>query len=333
MPEDGYAYGVDQCDVPIGRRDALLRFRERRRVWLSWLHTDKHHAIWPTLHTMVWTDVAFKALTAFAVGDDENALNNPLVAEALVTGHVAAQVLAIRRLVEDTPKERLSLRSLVKDLRRHVGLFTRENYVCYDGLPYDYLAVRDAQFERLSARGEKVVFMWGATEGPEADGASELLHQHFDKLAGIDPAKRDREDRLPHRLVTTIERWLDHSGADELVKWANTYLAHAGGPNERARLGDVRVTDNKINDAIKALARAAQAVSLFVYGGGRSGTVVPVAQYNQFAKLNKPVMQVGDENEAYARWQISRAEWDRCLDDVEDELIRRALPSSSGGSS
>jgi hypothetical protein len=282
---------------------------------------------------MVWTDVAFKALTAFAKGDDENALNNPLVAEALVTGHVATQVLAIRRLMEDSPKERLSLRSLVKDFKRHIALFTRENYVCYDGLPNDYLAVRDARFERLAARGEKVVFMWGATEGPEADGASELLHQHFDKLAGIDSAKRSRDDRLPHRLVTTIERWLDHSGADELVKWGNTYLAHAGGPNERARLGDVRVTDNKINDAIRVLARAAQAISLLVYGGGRSGTVVPVGQYNQFAKLDKPVMQVGDENDAYARWQISRAEWDHCLDDVEDELVGARESGLSGGPS
>jgi len=76
---------------------------------------------------MVWTEVAFGALTALAVDSGENALNNPLLAEALVTGHVATQVLAIRRLMEDSPKERLSLRSLVKDLKRNAGLFTREN--------------------------------------------------------------------------------------------------------------------------------------------------------------------------------------------------------------
>ena len=35
-------------------------------------------------------------------------------------------------------------RKLVKDLKKNCGLFTRENYVCYDGLPYDYEAVRNA---------------------------------------------------------------------------------------------------------------------------------------------------------------------------------------------
>ena len=125
MAVDGYMYDVEQCDVPIERRPAL-RLRDRRRDWMSWLHTDEVHPIWPTLATMVWTEVAFKALMALALGNDENALNNPLVAEALVTGRVATEVLTIRRLIEDTPKEHISLRRLVKDLKRHRALFTRE---------------------------------------------------------------------------------------------------------------------------------------------------------------------------------------------------------------
>jgi hypothetical protein len=65
---------------------------------------------------MVWADVAFKTLGGFAMDDDENALNNPLVVEALLSGHVARQALAIRRLMEDTQKDRISLRRLVKDV-------------------------------------------------------------------------------------------------------------------------------------------------------------------------------------------------------------------------
>jgi hypothetical protein len=68
------------------------------RVWLSWISDDEHHAIWTTLHSMVWTDVVFKTLTNFAVGNEESALNNQLMVEALLNGHVATQVLAIRRL-------------------------------------------------------------------------------------------------------------------------------------------------------------------------------------------------------------------------------------------
>jgi len=325
MPE-GYVYSTDDCDVPIERRSALRRFRERRRVWLSWLHTDQHHAIWPTIHTMVWTDVALGTLTALAVDSGENALNNPLVAEALTTGNVATQVLAIRRLMEDSPKERLSLRTVVKDLHRHAGLFTRENYVCYDGSRYDYQAVRKARFENAGNRGQ--VRWVGPRGGPHDDALSESLHVQFDRLAGIDPMKRTREDRLPRHLLSTIEKWLDESGADDVAKWASTYLAHAGGPNERTRLGDVTVTRNKIADAITALARAAQAISLIVYGGGRSGAVMPTAPFDVFEKLDNPIMREGGDQSARDRWDQLSAKWDRCLDGVEDQLAKPKLTRS-----
>ncbi len=83
---------------------------------------------------MVWTDVAFKTLTNFAVGDDSNPLNNQLLVEALLDRHVASQVLAIRRLMDDGNTGIISLRRLVKDWRRNFAMTTRENYVCYDGL-------------------------------------------------------------------------------------------------------------------------------------------------------------------------------------------------------
>ncbi len=83
MTDDGYRYDLDQCDVPKERRSTLRRFREKRREWLSWLDTDEYHAIWPTLQAMVWADVAFNALRRFAEDNDENALSNPLIVEAV----------------------------------------------------------------------------------------------------------------------------------------------------------------------------------------------------------------------------------------------------------
>jgi hypothetical protein len=338
MPDELDKYcDIDQCDVPKERRDALRRFRSRRRMWLSWLDTDQH-AIWRTLDALVWRDVAFKALSAFALCNDENALHNPLVREALISGHVAAQVLAIRRLTERTPKERLSLRWLVADLKRHVDLFTRENWVCYNGLPYDYQAALDARFlGNVGKRGRGEV--WVPRGGPEDYAASEGHHIMFDKLANIEPTKRRPEDRLPRSLLTTVETWLDDSGADALAKWASTYLAHAGGPNERERIDDDdMVTSKKIADAIMALARATEAISLFVYGGGRARALMPVVQYDQFAKLDKPIIRgVGERNTACGRWHLYSTEWDRCLDGVEDDLVGRvksgAFPQSSGGPS
>jgi hypothetical protein len=116
---DQYAYTLVQCDVAPEKRTALQSFRDKRRSWLSWLSTDEHHAIWTVLSDMVWTDASFKMLTSFAIGDESNCLNNTLLAEALFDGHVATQVLAIRRLMDGSNSDIISLRRLVKDLRRN----------------------------------------------------------------------------------------------------------------------------------------------------------------------------------------------------------------------
>jgi hypothetical protein len=47
-----------------------------------------------------------------------------------------------------------------------------------------------------------------------------MAQEQFDKLAGVDPAGRTRGDRLPTSLVTTLEKWLDDSGADDLANGA-----------------------------------------------------------------------------------------------------------------
>jgi hypothetical protein len=65
-------------------------------------------------------------------------------------------------------------------------------------------------------------------KGPEGDGASELAHMQFDRLAGIDLAKRARQDRLPRHLLKTIQKWFVDSDADDLVEWSHRYVAHGG---------------------------------------------------------------------------------------------------------
>ena len=194
MP-DNYAYPIAQCDVTTEKRAALQSYRDKRRLWLSWISTDEHHAIWTVLSSMVWTDVSFKVLTNFAVNDENSGLNNSLLTEALLNGHVATQVLAIRRLVDDGNSDIISLRRLVKDLRRNFRLFTRENYVCFDGLPYDYEAVQQKEMMEHAGKG---VF-WGETSGPRAHGTSRMAHEQFDKLAVHRPGEA-KPRRSPSRL-------------------------------------------------------------------------------------------------------------------------------------
>jgi|SRR5579862_1383010 len=323
---DDYAYAINQCDVPPERRAALESYRDKRRLWLSWIDKDEHHAIWQVLSSMAWTDASFKMLSHFAMGDESSALSNTLLGQALIDGHVATQVLAIRRLVDDRNGDVISIRRLVKDLRRNFALFTRENFVCFDGLPYDYDVVQHNEMMQRVGHG----FFWGQTSGPAAWSTSRMAHEQFDRLAGIDSAARRREDCLPASLLATIERWLDESDADELAQWSHAYLAHAGGPDARKRISDLLVTANKITDAIKALARVTEAISAWLlFAGGRSNSLMPVAQFNPFEKLDRAIMQPGTEDNARKTWDRLSDERNRYLDNVEAELIGPVQPKPS----
>jgi hypothetical protein len=118
---DGYDYPLAVCDVAPDRRRALQSYRDKRHLWLSWIDTDEHHAIWTTLSSMVWTDAAFKVMAQFATDDEDNPLNNSLLGQVLVDGQIATQVLAIRRLMDNGSSDIISLRRLVKDLASGVG--------------------------------------------------------------------------------------------------------------------------------------------------------------------------------------------------------------------
>lgn len=234
-------------------------------------------------------------------------------------------MLGIRRLLDKTSGV-ISLRRLILDMRSNWQLFTRENYVCHDGLPYDYEAV---MLNEVAARMNRGAF-WASTTGPDAWAASQMAHEHFDRLAGVDPGKRAREDRLPKSLLGTIDSWLDGSGADQLADWSHQYLAHAGGPNRRKHIEEGLVTADKISEAIKTLVRATEAVSAYVlFAGGRLNGLVPVAQFDQFEHLEKSAMQPGRKGEASGIWDKLHRERDAYAAGVEGELIVRVKAAAA----
>lgn len=325
MTAEDYQYAIGQCDVPPEGRRALEAYRAKRRQWLEWLDTDEHHAIWTNISALVWNDVSFRTLAQLAIDNPESCLGNTLVGEKLINGHVATQILAIRRLV-DNRRDVISLRRLIKDVRQNFELFTRENYVCFDGLPYDYEAVMRKDMEARAGTGP----FWGATKGPDAWGTSSMVHAHFDKLSGVNAANRSREDHLPVALVDNVEAWLDNSHADELADWSHAFLAHAGSVENRKDLKQAIVNNNKITDAIRVIARVTEAMSAeILYASGRLNNLMATAQFNQLENLDKPVMRADQETPAREMWDRLSAERDRVVEGVGDELLSALRPAKS----
>jgi hypothetical protein len=314
---NAYSYDIRDCDVVD--RAALNSFRQKRAQWSNWLDDDPDHAIWNVVHTLVWRDTTFTALSKLALENPESPLHAPLLAETIVNGHVTMQVLALRRLT-DRGSGVISLPTLIKDLKRHWHLLTRENFVCFDGLPYDH----EAAAREYWADKEPGVAIWVETAGPKAYGTSGLLHAQFDRLAGIDAANRSRSDCLPRSLITKVEGWLLNSGAEEVAKWSHPYLAHAGNSQDREAIAHIQVTNDKITAAIRDVARVAEALSgEILYIGGRTGSLMPVAQYDVFERLERPIALQLQRDAAEDVWNTKSREWDAALSDVRDALSEK----------
>jgi hypothetical protein len=207
--EEEYEYDVDQCSV--SDKALLTAFREKRSEWKGWLERDVHHNIWRQIHSIMWNDAVYRSLNEarrFASSEHPTASINGAFGEFIDQGYVSTQVLGLCKVTDksnDDPRRGvISLRRLFDDIRNHRHLLTRENFVSYDGLPYDYAAVQDAYLNSLTPEefGEA---RWVATKGPDAWFMSERMHSAFDKLSGIIAAERTRTDLIHENVFGTVE--------------------------------------------------------------------------------------------------------------------------------
>jgi hypothetical protein len=243
---------VDQCDVD--HKETLTAYRAKEATWHQWLRTDEFHPIWPQIYTMIVNDITFRTIAYAADHDKESALHNDLIRQAFTQGYLATQGLTIRRLTQQGGHV-ISLPRLLKDVKENLRLITREVYVSGTGLPY------------------------------ESDFRP---HVRFDQLAGTRPDRRQRQDRIPRRLIGSIETWLQIDEINEVVDWSHKFLAHAADfQRNPVDLEAISPTMEKIAAAQKAIVRAAEAVSAFILYMPSHMQVVPVYQFSKFWRFEQ----------------------------------------------
>ncbi|MGA2089261.1 MAG: hypothetical protein ABSG66_10130 [Stellaceae bacterium] len=236
----------------------------------------------------------------------------------MIEGHFAIQILAIRRLMDQT-RGTISLWRLVDDVRRYAALFTRENFVAFDGLPYDHA---QAEQRVMTAQLGKGAF-WGAQKGPDAWIPSHAAHELFDKLSGVDPSQRQRNDRIKPRVFDKLSRMLIDAGADPLVKWSDTFLAHTAGRERRNRIDIEAARPNleKITEVLGTFIGVAEALSAYVIHESGHGMIVPTPQFNQFDRIDVPLTTVIQHRDLRAKWESLADERNKFLEGTLEALL------------
>lgn len=281
VPE--YEYTVEQCDVPKVRRAALAEYRVFRSKCLEYMRGASVTSVTSQVHSLTWHTAVFRTLNEARRLEPKRAVNGPTW-DLITDGYANLMTLGIRRLVDKDPRTD-SLWNVIAQIEKRSELLTREKFICYDGLPYDYQAVYQRYIAslHLTAGGHAG---WIATRGPDAWGSSEMMHKAFDVLSG-NSKRRKRTDAIQPPIVASLRTHLSGKAIELVCDMADRVIAHA----ERVAEGSdplPSATYNDIDEALRQIVRVTNYLSSFFFYDTAIGSAVPTPQFNVLEALDEP---------------------------------------------
>lgn len=303
-----YNYSIDQCD--IRDKEKGKAFRKKRLQWMGWLSGEDPHSISRQIHSMLWDHALFltvNELRKIAVTEPENGVgfNGPVI-RLFDAGFATTQATTIRRLIEQLKSDPkwavISLGRVLKDIEQNLDLITRENYVCYDGLPYDYDSVHQKRVSSLPVTKSGVHVGFLPTQGPNAWPMAERVHKNFDILAQANPKKRTREDRIKIEVLEHLETEIKK--CENIKKYVDKFIAHAAAPETRASLSDEEkgITLERLEACHKIIYQVTSFISgLLLWESNLGGLAVP--QYDDLKNLDKSWVSPKNLEKARKKWE------------------------------
>ena len=313
-----YTYSIDQCDILDKWKGEA--FRQKRLQWTEWLKGEDPHSISRQIYSMLWDHALFcvvNELRKIAGTEPENGVgfNGPVI-RLFDAGFVTTQATTIRRLIEK-PKANpkwavISLRRVLKDIKENLDLMTRENYVCYDGLPYDYDSVQRKWLSSLPVTKSGVHAGTLAAQGPDAWPMAERVHNNFDILAQVNPKERTRDDRIKAEILEHLETQIKK--CEHIKTYVDKFIAHAAAPETRIDLEDEEkaITLERLESCHKIIYQVASFISGSLLWESSLGGL-PVPQYDHLGNLEKRWVSPKNIEKARKKWDALAKEvskWD-----------------------
>ena len=105
--------------------------------------------------------------------------------------------------------------------------------ICHDALPYDPNPARERFYAALAAKPGGPHATWVPTRGPEGWGTVGRMHTSFDRLSGVVPTARSRDDLIRTDIFDALLRGLEHPVFAKLLLLRHKLIAHAADTNNR----------------------------------------------------------------------------------------------------
>lgn len=282
----------------------------RREEVALWKHAfeEDDHAVLPTLIQFAWNFAAFSTVVEIVRAAPENDRGgkqlNSMLLDLLASSYWGSVVMAIRRLTDrgsiSGPWGIYSLRSIIRDARRHRERLTRRVYVeVIAGQPYDYAEIERRYWDYIITQGHGHV-------PKELDfDTSRDRHIEFDWLSGIHEADRSPEDLIRQEVFDRLEDRL--ARLDTIADHGTIYFAHASTPESRAGRGLQNWNLQEAKEALRDLAHVAEFVGRWFCARGIDD-ILPTPQFDQFEFLDRPLLT--------GSTTLLQRHWDRFADEV-----------------
>jgi len=267
---------LDICLCDVADKQRLAVFRQKRSEWRDALIGADLHSIRNQIITILWEDTIFRTVNEarrllVEAPHERKGFNRDVIA-LFDKCFVVSQIMAIRRLTDpgfpDPEKAVISLTSLLADMERNREFLTREHYVCFDSIPFDYA---------LSKIDDPIYSRW------------RIRQESFDRLSGKKDNTRQRQDGVDRKLFAKLKKGL--KACDDFRVYANKFVAHAAVPSaKRDQIEKERsITLNKFDTACRAIIQVASFLSTDLLHGPSLGQV-PTPQYDPLENLDKSII-------------------------------------------
>lgn len=282
MSDTGYRYSIDDCKFDEKTKKRVSEYRKFRDACLERIYGDSGTSIANQVHDLAWHTAVFRTLNEARRLEPDRGVNGPMW-ELIVAGYANIMTLGIRKLVDRDPQTD-SVWNLIKRVEKRPELLTRELFICYDALPYDFEVVRD----RLKAQEEvpSGTIRWLSNFGPDAWSTSKRMHEVFDTLCG-NPQKQKRGDTIELALFEALREALKSPCITRVQTLASKSMAHAERLSESS--GAIpNVTYEDVDEALKIIISVTNWIATNVFYDNAFGTIVATTTFDPLEHLDSP---------------------------------------------
>jgi hypothetical protein len=277
---------ADICKYDVADKEKLALFRHHLINCQDILAGKDRHSITNQILDMVWDDTVYRTYNearrlSAKTKNPKTGLAGTLI-ELIDVTFTMSQIMAIRRLVDSsewgTSKKVYSLPSLITEIERNKELYTRENYVCYDGLPYEETDL-ELQQERINLS----------------------RHKNYDYLSGTNQNSRTRNDIISDKIFNELKMLL---GKTELIRsYSNKFIAHAAAPENRTKIEEElkALTLRYFEECYEAIIKVGKLIQVLVDKFMSADLAAP--QFDQLENWEKPLVTKADKNKLYTFWR------------------------------